>query len=129
VPPLSAAVICAAPSAVNEPAVAVKLAVAAPASAVIEAGTVTLTLLELTGIVMGTDTGPFRPTEQTDVPPGFTKVGLQTKPVKKTGWIMAIVPLVAETGMLAPVESDRTACVIWIDDVVLVVPGAILNVN
>jgi hypothetical protein len=47
VPPFTAAKIWAEPLLVNDPAVAVKLAVVAPADAVTDAGTETLALLEL----------------------------------------------------------------------------------
>lgn len=50
VPPFSEAAICAEPLLVNDPAVAVKDAVVAPAAAVTKAGTDTLALLELNAI-------------------------------------------------------------------------------
>jgi hypothetical protein len=65
---------------VNDPAVAVKLAAVAPALAVIDAGTETLALLELTAIdTPEPEAGLLRVTTQADVPPGLNVAGLQLK--------------------------------------------------
>lgn len=81
-PPFSEAVICAEPPVVNDPAVAVKLAVVAPAIAVTDTGTEMFALLELTAIeAPKLGAGWLRVTTQLDVPLGFMEAGLQLKPL------------------------------------------------
>jgi hypothetical protein len=80
--PFSEAVICAEPSLVNEPAVAVKLAVVAPETAVTDTGTETLALLELSAMdAPGAVAGWLRVTTHADVPLGLNEDGLQLKPL------------------------------------------------
>ena len=67
---------------VNDPAVAVKLAVVAPETVVTDAGTETLALLELRAIDAPEDgAGWLRVATHADVPLGFNEVGLQLKPL------------------------------------------------
>ena len=78
--PLNEAVIWAEPLLVNDPAVAVKLAVVAPAVTVTDVGTETFALLELSAIAApGLGTGWLRVTTHADVPLGFNEAGLQLK--------------------------------------------------
>jgi hypothetical protein len=80
--PLSEAVICAELSIVTDPAVAVKLAVLAPAMTATDAGTATLVLLELSAIVTAeAGAGWLRVTKQVAVPLGLNEAGLQLKPL------------------------------------------------
>jgi hypothetical protein len=77
---LSEAVICAEPLLVNDPAVAVKFAVAAPAVAVTDAGTETFALLEIKAInAPELGAGWLRVTTQVDIPFGLNEAGLQLK--------------------------------------------------
>ena len=65
---------------VNDPAVAVKLAVVAPAVAVTDAGTETFALFELSAITAPEPgAGWLRVTTQADVPLGLNEAGLQLK--------------------------------------------------
>ncbi len=75
--PLSEAMICAELSIVNEPAMAVKAAVVAPAAAVTEAGIETLVLLELSAITVGPLAGLLSVTTHAEVPLGLSVAGLQ----------------------------------------------------
>ena len=66
----------------NEPAVAVKLAVVAPEIAVTDAGTETFALLELSAInAPEPGAGWLRVTTHADVPLGLSEVGLQLNPL------------------------------------------------
>ena len=129
--PLSEAVICAAPSVVNDPAVAVKLAVVAPAMAVTDAGTETLALLELRATAAPDPVaGLLRVTTHVDFPTGLNVAGLQLNPLTiADGCTIVMLPEPTETGTLAPPESERTTCVTWIADDGLVVPGDRAKVN
>ena len=75
--PLSEVVIFAELSVVNEPAVAVKLAVVAPAAAVTDGGTETLVLLELSANTVEPAVGMLNVTTQVETPPGLSVAGLQ----------------------------------------------------
>jgi hypothetical protein len=67
---------------VNDPAVAVKLAVVAPAMAVTDAGTETFALLELKAIkAPEPGAGWLRVATQVDAPLGLNEAGLQLKPL------------------------------------------------
>ena len=78
--PLSEAVIWAELLLVNDPAVAVKLAVVAPAVTVIDVGTETFVLLELSATAAPeAGAGWLKVTMQADVPLGFNEAGLQLK--------------------------------------------------
>jgi hypothetical protein len=130
-PPLSEAVICAEPSAVKDPAVAVKLAVVAPALAVTDAGTETLALLDLSAIAAPeAGAGLVKVTIQEDVPPGFNDAGLQLKPAVFTAdCTKVIVPPLPDAAIAVPVESETTTLATWIGVDVLSVPGATAKVN
>ena len=70
----------------NDPAVAVKLALVAPATAVTDDGNVTLALLELSAIDAPEDgVGLLSVIRQVEVPPGFNDAGLQLTTVTTTG--------------------------------------------
>jgi hypothetical protein len=131
VPPLSEAVICAEPSAMNDPAVAVKLAVAAPTLAVTDAGTETIALLEFNAIAAPeAGAGLVKVTIQEDVPPGFNDAGLQLKPaVVTTDCTRVIVPPLPDTAIAVPVASETTTFATWIAVDVLSVPGATAKVS
>ena len=80
VPPFSEAVIWAEPSVVNDPAVAVKLAVVAAAAAKTDAGTETLALFEVSAIeAPELGAGWLRVTTHAEAPPGFSEDGVQLK--------------------------------------------------
>ena len=116
----------------NDPAVAVKFAVVAPAIAMTDAGTEMLALLELTPIDTPEPGAAWlRVTTQVEIPLGLTQVGLQLKPLTNvaTGWTIAMLPPLTETGMLVPAESERITWATWIAVDVLVVPGARVKVN
>lgn len=97
--PLSEAVIWAEPLLVNARAVAVKLAVVAPAVAVTDAGTETLVLLELSATAApDPEAGWLSVTIQADVPLGLTEAGLQLSAetwarIAKVSEAEAVLPL------------------------------------
>ena len=66
------------PALVNDPAVAVKLAVVAPEAGVMDAGTETFALLELSAMA-APGAGLLKVTTQVDCPFGFNDAGVQLK--------------------------------------------------
>ena len=129
--PLSEAVIWAELSVVNDPAVAVKLAVVAPEAGVTDAGTETFALLELSamdapersGLAESNHTGGFSIWVQRR---GDCSSKRSQPPAVEP---LRMLPAFTETGMPLPAESERTTCVTWIADDVLVAPGAMAKVN
>ena len=90
-----------------------KPALTAPATAVTDAGTETLALLELSAMAAPEpEAGLLRVTTQLDVPLGLKVAGVHVKPLTTAeDGVTVMLPPLTEKGMLVPAESARATLV------------------